>query len=322
MSENSKSPLLLVLIALVCVLIVLQQTGWTLQEQSPVIVETSETKASPESTVQVVDDADAVSMTVKRGDIELLLSALNPQQKQSLLENENAFKQLLTQEAYMRSLLKGAYEGGMDKDGRVQLLIHRARERVLAESYLARLVQKNMQDKLPTEADIEKFYQDNPDKFLVPDRIYISQIYFSYANSSEEEAMEKARKAHQRLVNKKVDFAQLAEEVSEHDSKANGGDMGPVKANEIVAEIQQALDNMKENEISEPIATKSGVHIIKKGGVIKTAKITLEQSRQQIRNLLIQTTRERVKLAIIKRLTETYPVRFETDDPEEWRSSL
>lgn len=63
-----------------------------------------------------------------------------------------------------------------------------------------------------------------------------------------------------------ADFAQMASQFSDDGQSApNGGEMRPFALNEIVPEFSSAAFNLKENgEISEPIRTPFGWHIIKK----------------------------------------------------------
>jgi parvulin-like peptidyl-prolyl isomerase len=71
--------------------------------------------------------------------------------------------------------------------------------------------------------------------------------------------MEDIRK---RLV-KGEDFATLAKQVSEDPLAAEGGDLGELQPSKLLPEFEGPLSKMKEGEISEPIRTKMGVHLVK-----------------------------------------------------------
>jgi parvulin-like peptidyl-prolyl isomerase len=323
MSENTRSPLLVVLIVLVGVLIVLQQTGWKLlgnheanivsAEVQPVAAEQSETGGG---------EVTSVDMSLDFEDMQALIKALSPQQREQLLASAELFAQLVEQEKNFRSLLKGALGSSLPADPAVKLLMDRAANRILAESYLAVLLNKNIQGKMPTDQDVENYFVNNPEQFEVPDRVYLSQIFFSTTEGNDEAVMTRANELYQQLTSGKKDFADLARKYSEHASKANGGEMGPISVSGMLPEIRDALRHLKEDSISQPIKTQTGIHIIRKGGVIKTEKITLEQARTNINNALVQDAQNKVRIAILTKVNEKFPATVSTDDIETWRTRL
>jgi len=61
-------------------------------------------------------------------------------------------------------------------------------------------------------------------------------------------------------------FAKLAESYSTCPSKKRGGDLGTFGRGKMVPEFEKAVYNMKVGDISEPVKTKHGYHIIKRTG--------------------------------------------------------
>jgi peptidyl-prolyl cis-trans isomerase D len=81
-----------------------------------------------------------------------------------------------------------------------------------------------------------------------------------------QEATAKAQLLRQRLV-KGLDFGKTAEEQSEDPSaKGNGGDLGWFNAAKMVKPFSDAAAAMKVGEISQPVRTQFGVHLIKLEG--------------------------------------------------------
>jgi peptidyl-prolyl cis-trans isomerase SurA len=58
------------------------------------------------------------------------------------------------------------------------------------------------------------------------------------------------------------DFAELARQYSEDASAANGGDLGWINPGDTVPPFEKAMDALKPNEISEPVRSPFGWHII------------------------------------------------------------
>ena len=81
-----------------------------------------------------------------------------------------------------------------------------------------------------------------------------------------QEATAKAQLLRQRLV-KGQDFAKAAEELSEDPSaKGNGGDLGWFNASKMVKAFSDAAATLKPGEISQPVRTQYGIHLIKLEG--------------------------------------------------------
>ena len=65
----------------------------------------------------------------------------------------------------------------------------------------------------------------------------------------------------ERLENK-ADFAELARVHSEDASASRGGDLGWILPGDTVPEFERAMNQLKVGEISEPIRSPFGVHLI------------------------------------------------------------
>jgi len=98
--------------------------------------------------------------------------------------------------------------------------------------------------------------------------------------------------------------------------------MGILKISELIPGIHEPLLALEEGEISEPIKSEMGFHILRRDQVIPSQPVTLEQVRPQIRNLLVNQLRARLQNEIIELATNTYPVEYQEDAIKEWRNIL
>ncbi len=78
---------------------------------------------------------------------------------------------------------------------------------------------------------------------------------------SENDAKERMLKLKERLDNK-VDFAELARLQSEDTTASRGGDLGWLNPGDTVPEFEKAMDALKPGEISEPVRSPFGWHLI------------------------------------------------------------
>lgn len=81
---------------------------------------------------------------------------------------------------------------------------------------------------------------------------------------SDNEAFNKATSIRNEIVNKKISFSDAAKKYSEDPSaQNNGGDLGFFTAFMMVYDFESAVYELEINEISKPIKTKYGYHLIK-----------------------------------------------------------
>jgi peptidyl-prolyl cis-trans isomerase SurA len=102
---------------------------------------------------------------------------------------------------------------------------------------------------------------------------------------SEDEAKRKLLALKQRLDNHAADFAELAKANSNDGSASKGGDMGWVYAGDMVPEFERAMNTLKEGEISAPVQTQFGFHIIEVLGR-RDEDVSQERQRAEARQAL------------------------------------
>jgi peptidyl-prolyl cis-trans isomerase SurA len=102
-----------------------------------------------------------------------------------------------------------------------------------------------------------------------------------------EEALRKITALKERLDNG-VDFAELAKQHSNDLSSAKGGDLGWLFEGDTVPEFERAMDGLKLNEISGPVRSPFGYHLIQ---VLE--RRTQDASDERKRQLARQVLRER-----------------------------
>ena len=119
-----------------------------------------------------------------------------------------------------------------------------------------------------TEEDAKKFYDDNPDYFKSDESVTARHILIKTDGITDVTELGKKRteidKIRERLVGDAAeDFAKVAEEVSEGPSGPQGGDLGEFGRGQMVPEFDKAVFALKPGEVSEPVKTQFGFHLIK-----------------------------------------------------------
>lgn len=99
------------------------------------------------------------------------------------------------------------------------------------------------------------------------------------------DALNLAQRLIRQLVEGNVPFQRLASQFSQSPGATRGGDMGWVQEGQLPEELDAALANMNEGELSQPVRSLSGYHILylhKKRAISEDTLPTPDQVRNQL----------------------------------------
>jgi len=140
------------------------------------------------------------------------------------------------------------------------------------EFLLSLLYEKQIVDKTKvSRAEIDSFYKEHQDEFWeTPEIAKTSHILTRVkADSSDSNFFEEDQKAKEKLTELKrridqgEDFATLAKEYSDDETtKDKGGLLGNLPRGLIIPEFQKVVFSLKPGEVSQPVRTRDGYHLI------------------------------------------------------------
>jgi foldase protein PrsA len=116
-------------------------------------------------------------------------------------------------------------------------------------------------------SDLARLYGWTIDDFeqkIVKPEMYsdkLSEVYMSQLDTSAEQT--KIKSLYDRVTAKKEDFAKVAKENSDGQSAENGGDLGWSTKDQLIQPVGDKAFSMKVGEISEPVESPLGFHILK-----------------------------------------------------------
>ncbi len=140
-----------------------------------------------------------------------------------------------------------------------------------------------------TEGEIQEYYDTNSREFDKPKTVEARHILIKVAQDAVEEEVELARARTVEILDKNKAgalFAELAEQYSEGPSKNNGGYLGAFKKEDMVAPFADKAFSMAPGEVSEPVKTRFGWHLILVEKVNEATTKSLEEATNEIKNKL------------------------------------
>lgn len=102
---------------------------------------------------------------------------------------------------------------------------------------------------------------------------------------SESAAIARLDALKQRLVSGQADFADLARENSQDGSAAQGGDLGWATPGMFVPEFEQVMNQLAPGQVSEPLVSRFGVHLIQLLER-RTVPVSAQEQRERVRAIL------------------------------------
>lgn len=129
-----------------------------------------------------------------------------------------------------------------------------------------------------TDEEIEEFFEENKEDLNEEEEVDASHILVE----TEKEAKDIKAK-----LDDGEDFEELAKEYSTDSSKDQGGALGSFGRGEMVAEFDEVAFSLKEGEISDPVESEFGFHIIQVHEKKEAKEAELEDVREDIEDHLV-----------------------------------
>ena len=182
-------------------------------------------------------------------DVYTFLNHLDPQIA-AQFRSPDGVNQIAEELVNQEVLYLDAIENKLDEEEAFKKEIEIAKENILKQY----AINKIFQNIAVSEDEINKFYNENKGHFQTPESARASHIL-----------VEDEEKANEILdeINNGLAFEEAAEKYSSCPSKENGGDLGEFDRGRMVPEFEEAAFSMKDGEISAPVKTQFGYHIIK-----------------------------------------------------------
>lgn len=143
-----------------------------------------------------------------------------------------------------------------------------------------------------TDQDIEAAYMNNRSQYETPKTVEARHILIKVDQGADQAQVEKARTRVQDIyrmaVGESKDFAELAKTYSEDSTRDKGGYLGAFEQNAMVKPFADKAFSMKAGEISEPVRTQFGWHLIKVEKINEAKSRQMADVKDEIRKKLIR----------------------------------
>ncbi len=243
--------------------------------------------------------------------LEEQIANLPPQMQMMLAQNPQIKKQFVERWVDTNLLALEAQKTKLDQDSSVKNKLDEAKTFILAQEYVIKEIEKKIN---VTDADVKAYYEKNKAEFSEPESVKASHILVKVPQDADEKAWKDAE-AKIKDIKKKLDggadFAKLAQEMSDDPgSKAKGGDLGFFSKGRMVPEFEAAAFALKPGEVSQPVKTPFGYHLIKVVEKKDAHEKSFDEVKDQVKQNLLNQKRREALDSLLLNLKKQYPVKI------------
>jgi peptidyl-prolyl cis-trans isomerase C len=137
--------------------------------------------------------------------------------------------------------------------------------------------------------EAKDYYESHPQSFKQPEQIRASHILIKIDPGADESQRAEARTKIEQIkhrLQEGEDFATLAKTFSQGPSSAKGGDLGYFRRGDMVKAFEEVAFALKPGELSDPVETRFGYHLIKLIDRKPETTIAYEDIKERIEHYL------------------------------------
>jgi len=231
---------------------------------------------------------------ILKEEMEMMIKSLGPE-RAAQFNNDKGREYVLNELINQELFYLYAMESGMDGEEAFKAQLETVRVNVLKQY----AVNKTIASIVVEENEAEDFYEKNKANFQNPESVHTKHILV------DEEAKAKEIKLE---IEGGLSFEEAAKKYSKCPSKENGGDLGMFGRGKMVPEFEDAAFAMEVGDISGPVKTQFGYHLIKVEEKQEESVRDYAEVKNEIGQRLVAEKQRDVYMGKIEELKKQYEV--------------
>lgn len=218
-----------------------------------------------------------------------------PQDRQNYLKTSEGQKQLLDEIISFELIYNYAKENKMDEDDMYISQLNAMAKELLTQYTMSKLFSgMDVSDK-----EAEEYYEKNREMFKNQESISAKHILVDSLEKAEEIA---------KKIKSGLSFEEAAQKYSSCPSKSQGGSLGTFTKGQMVPEFEQAAFSLTVGEVSIPVKTQFGYHLIKVEEKNESSVMAFDEVKNEIIKRLNQQQQTEKYMNLVENLKKKYTV--------------
>jgi parvulin-like peptidyl-prolyl isomerase len=258
------------------------------------------------------------TITLGTADVQRLYKGLSDADKATVQKDRAASEKWLrgrlTAEALLREARSKGFADKPEVKARIADAVREVTATIVNAAYLESVTQ--LPADYPSEAETKAAYDSEQAKgsFNLPAIYHVAQIFVK-APAGDKAAVTAGRDKAKKLAKraKDGDFAAIAKASSDDaNSAARGGDVGSLPLASLKPEMQDTVAQMKKDQVSEPIRSDTGFHIIKVIDIQPPRVASYDEMKQRLQALMRQQRQQQTLQNYLGKLAPADSVTIDT----------
>jgi peptidyl-prolyl cis-trans isomerase C len=240
--------------------------------------------------------------TVTQLEFDARMSLIPEADRAAFLRDAGRLEKVVAELLLQKQVAADARQAGFQRDDLVRTRMELAATAELARAWLEHYI--SQQGDADYEALAREQYLLQPERFMSQPSIDVSHILISTEERAVDEAEQIARDLRARLAEDPGAWDALVKQYSEDPSVAsNGGKFTGVKAGDMVKRFETAAFAQATDEISEPVRTQYGFHLIRLDAKHAPRQLDFDTVKPKLVEQQRKNHRERLRIDYIERLS-------------------
>lgn len=248
--------------------------------------------------------------------------------EEELLKQETVKKKIVVEQAQIDAEFAKYKEMFKDEERFKRYLetaktsVEQIKENIVSNLKFQALIKQNGQGTVSDET-VASYYQQNIDKYKAKEQVKASHVFLKLskdAKPEEVQAVENKAKSIYSEIKAGLAFEEAAKKYSEGPNKDKGGDLNYIVRGRMVKAFDDKAFTLNINEVSEPVKTEFGFHIIKvtdkKAERVKPLEEVKENIKVMLENRAIREARHQLVAQLLKDAkVERFMPEYKEDSP-------
>lgn len=231
---------------------------------------------------------------IRQSDIQMLMQNLG--QNAAQFNHPGGQEQLLEELISQELIYSDAIEQKMDEETEFKDVLNQMKHDLLVQYAVSKL----MSSITVSDEEAKKYYETHSSQFSKEKSVLASHILVPTQEKAEEILEE---------IKNGLSFADAAGKYSSCPSNESGGSLGEFGPGRMVPEFDKAAFSLKVDEISEPVKTQFGYHLIKVEKIFEAKESIYEEVQDQVKNQYYSEKQKETYENKQKALKEKYTVK-------------
>lgn len=230
---------------------------------------------------------------INQSDLYDLLRSIGQNAMQ--FQSEEGQKQLVEELVMQELLYSDAIKNGLDKEEAFTAALEQMTKSLLKQYAMGKL----LESVTATDKEVEDYYETHQSLFKTDETAKANHILVATLEEAEKVCEE---------IKAGLSFAEAAKKYSTCPSASQGGALGEFTRGRMVPEFEAAAFAMAPGEISAPVQTQFGYHIIELEALTPAGTAPFEAVKDQVKEQCLLAKRQALYIAKRKELENIYTV--------------